>query len=49
MGIGVPVFNIFKDLLTNRQQHVSVDENFSQFKPVVSGVPQDNVSAQLFL
>ena len=36
MGVGGPVFNIFKDFLSNRQQRVLVDRNFSQFKPVVS-------------
>ena len=37
------VFNIFKDFLSNRQQHVLVDGNFSQYKPVVSNVPQGSV------
>ena len=36
MGVGGLVFNIFKDILTNRQQLVSVDGNFCQFKPVIS-------------
>ena len=40
MGVYGPIFNLFKDFLTNRQQRVLVDENFSQFKSVVSGVPQ---------
>ena len=31
MGIGESVFNIFKDFLTNPQQCVSVNGNFSQF------------------
>ena len=43
MDIGGPVFNIFTDFLTNSQQRVSVDGNFSQFKPVVSGVYQGSV------
>ena len=40
MGIGGPILNIFKDFLTNRQQHALFNGNFSQFKPIVSGVPQ---------
>ena len=43
MGIGGPVFNIFKDYLSNQQKLVMVDGNFSQFKPVVSDVPQGSV------
>ena len=34
------VFIIFKIFLTYCQRRVSVDGNFSQFKPVVSGVPR---------
>ena len=45
MGIGGPVFNIFKDFLSNRQQRVLVDGNFSQFKPVVSDVLEGSVWA----
>ena len=40
MGIGGPAFNIFKDFLSNHQQRVLVDGNFSQFRVVVLGVPQ---------
>ena len=40
MGVGGPVFNIFKYVLSNPQQRVLVDGNFSQFKPVVSCAPQ---------
>ena len=47
MGVGEPVFNIFKDFLTNRQQRVSVEGNFSKFKPVVSGIPQGSVLGPL--
>ena len=47
MGIGGPVFNLFKDFLFNCQQRVLVDGNFSQFKPVVSGVPQGSVLGPL--
>ena len=43
MGVGGPVFNIFKDFLTNCQQRISNDENFSKFKPVVCGVPQGTI------
>ena len=43
MVVGEPVFTLSKDLLTNCQQHVSVDGNFSQFKPLVSGVPLGSV------
>ena len=46
MGVGGFVFYIFKDFLTNRQR-VSVDGNFSQFKPVVLGVPQGSVLGPL--
>ena len=44
MGLFLIYLKIF---LTNRQQYVSVDGNFSQFKPVVSGVPQDSVLGPL--
>ena len=37
------VFNIFKDFLSNRQQHVLVDGNFSQFKLAASGVSKGSV------
>ena len=47
MGVGGPVFNIFKDFLSNRQQRVLVDRNFSQFKLVVSGVAQCSVIGPL--
>ena len=47
MGVGGPIFNTFKDFLANRQQHVLVDRNFSQFKAVVSGVPQCSVLGPL--
>ena len=40
-------FNIFKDFLSNCQQRVLVDGNFSQLKLVVSGVPQGSVLAPL--
>ena len=43
VGIGGPLFNYFKDFLTDRNQHVSVDGKFSQFRTVVSGVPQGSV------
>ena len=43
MGIGGPLFNIFKEFLTDRTQRVSVDGKFSQFRTVVSGVPQGSV------
>ena len=38
MGIGGPLFNVFKEFLTNRKQSVTVDGKFSQFRPVVSRV-----------
>ena len=41
------VFNILKYFLTNRHQRVLVDENFRQFKYVVSGVPQGSISCPL--
>ena len=41
------LFNIFKDFLSNRQQRVLVDGNFTQFKSVVSGVPQGSVLGPL--
>ena len=40
-------FKIFKDFLSNRQQRVSVDRSFSQFKPVVLSVPQGSVLGPL--
>ena len=43
MDVAGPVFNMFKNILPNRQQRVLVDGNFSQFKPVVSGVLQGSV------
>ena len=43
MGVGEPVFNILKDSLTNHQHRTLVDGNFSQFKPVVYGVPQGSI------
>ena len=49
MGSCGPVFNILNNILTNHQQHVLVHENFSQFKPVVSGVPQGSVLGLLLL
>ena len=48
MGIGGPVFNIFKEFLSYRQQRVTVDGYFSHFKQVVSGVPQGSVLGTLF-
>ena len=48
MSIGGSVFNVFKDFLTNLQR-VSVDGNFSKFKPVVSGAPQGSVLGLLLL
>ena len=43
MGVGGPMLNMFQDFLTNRRQRVAVDGRFSQFRPVVSGVPQGSV------
>ena len=37
------MLNMFQDFLTNRRQRVAVDGRFSQFRPVVSGVPQGSV------
>ena len=47
MGISGPVFHIFKDFITNCQQYVLVNGNFSQFKPVVLGVSQGSVLGPL--
>ena len=43
MCVGGPAFNIFRFFKINRQQRVLVYEKFSQFKSVVSGVPQCSV------
>ena len=40
MGLFLIYLNIF---LSNRQQRILVEGNFSQFKPVVLGVPQASV------
>ena len=43
------LFSIYlKIFLSNRQQHVLADGNFSQFKTVVSSVPQGSVLGLLF-
>ena len=47
MGAGGPVFNMFKGILSNFQQLVLVDWNFSLFKPVVSGILQGSVLGYL--
>ena len=47
MAVDGPIFKIFKDFLTNHQQRISVDGNFSQFKPVVSVVLQGSVLGPL--
>ena len=47
MGLGGPVLNIFKEFLSNRKQRVSIDGKFSEFKAVVSGVPQGSVLGPL--
>ena len=47
MGIDGPVFNIFKEFLTNRKQRVAIDGSFSDYKPVISGVPQGSVLGPL--
>ena len=48
MGVGGPVFKIFKDFFTNCQC-VSIDGNFSQFQPVVLDVHQSSVLGLLLL
>ena len=47
IGDDGPVFNIFNGFLTNFQQCVSVDGNYSQLKCVVSGVHQGSVLGPL--
>ena len=47
MNICGSLFNVFKEVLTNRKQGVTDDGKFSQFKPVVSGVPQGSVLGSL--
>ena len=42
-GVGGLVLNIFKDFKINCQQRILVDGNFSQYKSVFFGVPQDSV------
>ena len=49
MGVGGPVFNIFKDYLSNHQQCVLVDGNFSEFKPVASSVQDSVLGPLLFI
>ena len=45
MGLFLIYLKIF---LSNRQQRILIDGNFSKFKPVVWGVPEDNVLGPLF-
>ena len=47
MGIVSPLFNVFKEFLTNRIQLVTVDSRFSQFRPVVSEVLPGSVLGPL--
>ena len=47
MGISGPLFNAFKEFLTNRKQCVTVYGKFSQFRPVVSGVLHGRVLGPL--
>ena len=47
MGIDGPVFNIFKDFLTNWKLRVLIDGNFRKFQPIVSGLPQSSVLGHL--
>ena len=49
LGIGGPVFNVLKDLLSEKKQWVAVDGKFSNTERVLPDVPQGSVLGPLFI
>ena len=47
MGIGGMFLNIIVEFLTGRKQRAVVDGKCSDYRNVISGVPQDNVLGPL--